>query len=57
MIFRVDDAMSSHMNPKVNDKFKERINSNYVKHGEVKANRGKVHEYLGTIFDLTEKQS
>ena len=47
--------MSSHMSPKVNDKFKEWMNRNYVKHGEVKSSIGKVHEYLGMTFDFTEK--
>ena len=28
---------------------------NYGKHGEVKANRGKVNQYLGMTFDFTEK--
>ena len=31
------------------------MNRNYDKHGEVKADIGKVHEYLGMSFDLTEK--
>ena len=35
--------MSGHVKPKVSDKFKEWMNRNYVKHGEVKANRGKMH--------------
>ena len=38
--------MYSHVNPKVNDKFKERMNRNYVKQGEVKANIGKVNKHL-----------
>ena len=44
--------MLIHINPKVNDKFKEQINCNYVNHGEVKDNRGKLHEYLGITFDF-----
>ena len=47
--------MSSHVNTKVDDKFKEWMKYNYVNHGEMKANRGKVHEYLGITFDFTEK--
>ena len=31
------------------------MNCNCVKHGEVKAKRGNVHEYLGMNFDFTEK--
>ena len=34
--------MSSHVNPKVNDKFKEWMIRNYGKYGEFKANRGKL---------------
>ena len=55
VIFYVDNVMSSHVNPNVNDKFKERMNCDYGKHGEVKANRGKLQYYLGNIFDFTEK--
>ena len=55
MIFHVDDFITSHVNPKVNDNFKQWTNHNYGKHGEVNANRGKVHEYLGMTFDFTEK--
>ena len=33
------------------------MNRDYGKHGEVKANRGKVHEYLGMTFDFTEKEN
>ena len=47
--------MFINLNPKVNDKFKKWVNRNYGKHGKVKANRGKVHEYLGMNFDFTEK--
>ena len=47
--------MSSHVKPKVNDNLKEWMNSNYGKHDEVKANRNKVHDYLGMPFDFTDK--
>ena len=53
LIFHVDGVMYSHVNPKVDDKFKEWMNRNYGNHGEVKANIGKVHEYLGLTFDFT----
>ena len=36
VIFHVDYVMQSHVNPKVNDKFKKQMNRNYGKHGEVK---------------------
>ena len=55
MIFHVEDVIYSHVNPKVNYKFNEWMNLNYDKHGEVKANREKVHEYLGMTFYFTEK--
>ena len=47
--------MSSHVKPKVNGKFKEWMGRNYGKHDELKANKGKVHQYLGMKFDFTEK--
>eukprot|EP00980_Cylindrotheca_fusiformis_P024001 scaffold11319_cov78-Cylindrotheca_fusiformis.AAC.6 len=52
----VDDVMSSHMYPKVNDKkFLKWMNKSYGKHGKVKATRGKIHDYLGTMtYDFTE---
>ena len=48
--------MSSHVSPKVNDKFKDLMNRNYENNGKVKSNRGKVHKYLGMNFDFTEKE-
>jgi hypothetical protein len=48
--FHVDDLKSSHIDPKVNDHFLAGLNSKYGKHGEVKATRGKVHDYLGMSF-------
>ena len=33
------------------------MNHNYDKHGEVKADIGKVHKYLGMSFDFTEKRN
>ena len=51
----MDDVMNSHVKPKVIGKFKEWMNHNYGKNGELKANRGKVHEYLGMTFYVTEK--
>ena len=53
--FHMDDVMSRHVNPKVNDKFKDPMNRNYENNGKVKSNRGKVHEYLGMNFDFTGK--
>ena len=50
----MDDVISSHVKYKVNYKFKEYIIGNYVKHGEVKANRGKVHKCIIMTFYFTE---
>ena len=55
MRFHLDDIIYSNMKSKVNDKFKGWMNRKYGKHGEVKANKGKVHDYLGMNFDLTSK--
>ena len=54
VIFHVYNIMYSHVNPKVNDKFKVWININYVKHGEMNAKRGKLHYYLGMTFGFTK---
>ena len=53
--FHVDDVMSSHTNPKVNDVFDEWVQAKYGEHGKVKAHRGKVHDYLGMIFEYEDK--
>ncbi|CAJ1935845.1 unnamed protein product [Cylindrotheca closterium] len=53
--FHVDDFMSSHMDPKVNDKFAEWLNMRY---GSIKACtivRGKIHRYLGMTLDFSVK--
>ena len=48
--FHVDDCMSSHVEKKANDELLEWLNDMYGKHGEVKAVRGTVHDYLGMTF-------
>ena len=53
--FHVDDLMSSHKDKRVNDHFLIWLNKKYGKHGEVKATRGHVHDYLGMTFDFSEK--
>ena len=53
--FHVDDVMSSHINPKVNDDFDKWLQAKYGEHGKVKAHRGKVHDYLGMIFEYEEE--
>ena len=53
--FHVDDLLSSHMDPKVNDKFAEWLN---LKYGQLKPCtivRGKVHRYLGMTLDFRTK--
>src|SRR5210317_2369503 len=45
--FHVDDIMSSHVDPTVNDDFLIWLNRKYGEHGKVKATRGKEHNYLG----------
>lgn len=53
--FHVDDVMSSHINPKVNDKFENWLNRNYGGLKKVTSTRGKVHDYLGMTFDFSVK--
>jgi hypothetical protein len=53
--YHVDDLMSSHVNPSVNDKFENWLNKKYGNHGKVKATRGKKHDFLGMNFDFSEK--
>ena len=52
--FHVDDLMSSHMKPKVNDDFEVWLDKMYGSLGPVKGVRGKIHDYLGMIFDVSE---
>ena len=55
VMFHVDDLMSSHVDANVNTKFLAWLNALYGKHGEVKATRGKVHDYLGMTIDFSVK--
>jgi hypothetical protein len=52
--FHVDDLMSSHVSSQVNDEFLVWLNKMYGNHGEVKATRGKIHDYLGMVFDFSQ---
>ena len=54
--FHVDDLLSSHENPTVNDEFYKWLNKKYGGYGKVKSNLGKVHDYLGMKFDFTMKE-
>ena len=47
--------MSSHKFASVNTKFLNWLNDKYGKFGEVTATRGKVHDYLGMMFDFRTK--
>ena len=49
--FHVDDLMSSHMDPQVNDDFEKWLNQKYGEFGEVKTTRGNEHDYLGMTFE------
>ena len=54
--FHVDDVMLSHINPKVNDNIDEWLQAKYGEHGKIKeAHRGKVHNYLGMIFEYEDE--
>ena len=48
--------MSSHEDPKVNDKFLEWLNEKYGEHMEVKATCGNKHEYLGMTFIFEKRK-
>ncbi|CAJ1937353.1 unnamed protein product [Cylindrotheca closterium] len=51
----VDDLMSSHMDPKVNDEFAEWLNMRYGSIQACKIVRGKIHRYLGMTLDFSVK--
>ena len=51
--FHVDDLMSSHVDSKINDEFETWLNKMYGAHGKVKVHRGKIHDYLGMVFNFT----
>ena len=53
--FHVDDLLSSHVDPRVNDDFFDWMNKKYGSIKPVKATRGKVHEYLGMTLDFRKK--
>ena len=53
--FHVDDLLSSHVNPKVNDMFYKWMNEKYGALKAVTCTRGKVHTYLGMTLDFSRK--
>ena len=52
--FHVDDLMSSHMDPMVNNDFEKWLNMLYGNYGAVKATRGTSHDYLGMRLDFSQ---
>ena len=55
MRFHVDDLLSSHVDPKVNDRFQVWLEKMYGKYKAVEPTRGKKHDYLGMLVDFTGK--
>ena len=53
--WHVDDLKSSHVDPKVNDKFLKWLNKVYGSVGEVKGVRGHKHDYLAMDLNFSEK--
>ena len=53
--FHVDDLLSSHVDPKVNDQFHRWMNETYGNLKEVTCTRGDVHTYLGMTIDFSKK--
>ena len=53
--FHVDDVLSSHLNPKVNDEFAKWAQGKYGALKPVKVKRGKTHEFLGMTLDFSAK--
>jgi hypothetical protein len=54
--WHIDDLKSSHINPKVNNRFLEWLEKkNGDKNlGSVETERGKIHNYLGMTLDYTK---
>lgn len=52
--FHIDNLMSSHVDKKVNDEFLLWLNEKYGKIGEVTANRGDKHNYLGMTIKFKD---
>ena len=52
--FHIDDLMSSHQDPKINNEFLNFLNDKYGQPVEVKATRGKCHNYLGMTFKFED---
>jgi len=52
--YHVDDVLSSHMEPAVNDRFLAWLNKRYGAIKEVTGVRGKIHDYLGMTLDFRQ---
>ena len=55
--FHVDDIVSSHKDPKVDDDFLKFPNDKHGQHVEVQATRGFTHDHLGMKFTFREGKS
>ena len=53
--FHVDDLLSSHVDPKVNDEFGKWLNDKYGQIKPCTIVRGKKHRYLGMLLDFSYK--
>ena len=53
--FHVDNLKSSHVLAEVNNEFEKWLQRKYSEHGIVKAHNGKIHNYLGMIFNYQER--
>ena len=51
--WHVDDLKSSHIDPKVNNKFLQWIKDMFGQLGEVKMTQGPLHDYLGVTLDYS----
>ena len=52
--FHVDNILSSHVDPKVNDEFAAWLQQTYGEINDVATTRGKKHEFLGMELDFSE---
>ena len=57
IIWHVDDLMISHVDPDVVSNVIKDLSDKYGKTAPLTVNRGKVHEYLGMVFDFTDPGS
>ena len=53
--FHVDDLLSSHIDPKVNERFGKWLEKKYGEYKAVEPTRGTKHEYLGMTLDFSKR--